>query len=187
MASSNFALRPTDPIEIPGTRSGYGPSICSTGYPLFMLGIADCGVGDQSAAWGPDTAGARCLAITIVSGTSMQPRRVGIARHSPGLLLDVHERRCSASMHSPTRLISYGDYVAPAHSVFSARRRRCRVPVVLVRALCIACDPVWVGGTWPGWIYFGESAVGAVLWPLVSWLLLAPQRRPTDPDETRPL
>jgi rod shape-determining protein MreD len=29
--------------------------------------------------------------------------------------------------------------------------------------------------------------VGALIWPFVSGLLLAPQRRPIDRDETRPL
>ena len=27
----------------------------------------------------------------------------------------------------------------------------------------------------------------ALLWPLVTWVLLAPQRRPPDPDQNRPL
>jgi rod shape-determining protein MreD len=44
-----------------------------------------------------------------------------------------------------------------------------------------------VGGDWPGWLYFAESGIGAALWPVVSFILLAPQRRPTERDETRPL
>ncbi len=58
--------------------------------------------------------------------------------------------------------------------------------LLLIAQLASLAIRMWVGGTWPGWMYFGESAVGAVLWPLISWLLLAPQRRPTDRDETRP-
>jgi len=46
---------------------------------------------------------------------------------------------------------------------------------------------LWVGGSFPGWGYFGSSAIGAVLWPIVSWVLLAPQRRPLERDDTRPL
>ncbi|MBF9267179.1 rod shape-determining protein MreD, partial [Acidovorax cattleyae] len=30
-------------------------------------------------------------------------------------------------------------------------------------------------------------AIEALLWPLASWVLLAPQRRPPDRDENRPL
>jgi rod shape-determining protein MreD len=46
---------------------------------------------------------------------------------------------------------------------------------------------MWVGGHWPGFVYFAESFVGAALWPVIAWLLLAPQRRPTERDDTRPL
>jgi rod shape-determining protein MreD len=44
-----------------------------------------------------------------------------------------------------------------------------------------------VSGKFPGWLYFLESGVAAVLWPVVSWMLLAPQRRATDRDDTRPI
>jgi hypothetical protein len=46
---------------------------------------------------------------------------------------------------------------------------------------------LWVGGTFPGWLYFTDSLAGALIWPLIHALLLAPQRRPVDRDETRPL
>jgi rod shape-determining protein MreD len=46
---------------------------------------------------------------------------------------------------------------------------------------------LWVGGGFPGWDYFLGSVIGAVVWPLVTWMLLAPQRRPLERDDTRPL
>jgi hypothetical protein len=46
----------------------------------------------------------------------------------------------------------------------------------------------FVSGKFPGWFYFIESVVASVLWPLATWLLLAPQRRagprPHPPDLT---
>ena len=33
-----------------------------------------------------------------------------------------------------------------------------------------------VGGTFPGWSYFAGSAISALLWPLTTFVLLAPQR-----------
>jgi rod shape-determining protein MreD len=44
-----------------------------------------------------------------------------------------------------------------------------------------------VGGPFPGWNYFLGCIVGAALWPILSVILLAPQRRPASVDETRPI
>jgi rod shape-determining protein MreD len=44
-----------------------------------------------------------------------------------------------------------------------------------------------VSGKFPGWLYFAESFVAAALWPIATWILLAPQRRAIDRDETRPI
>jgi rod shape-determining protein MreD len=43
------------------------------------------------------------------------------------------------------------------------------------------------GGTFPGFAFFLASPIEALLWPLVSVLLLAPQRRAPNPDDNRPL
>lgn len=43
------------------------------------------------------------------------------------------------------------------------------------------------GGLWPGWWLLCAPLLEASLWPLASWALLAPQRRPPDPDGNRPL
>jgi rod shape-determining protein MreD len=43
------------------------------------------------------------------------------------------------------------------------------------------------GAEFPGWILVVGPLGGALLWPLVSLLLLAPQRRALEVDETRPI
>ena len=43
------------------------------------------------------------------------------------------------------------------------------------------------GGMFPGWGLMLAPLAEAALWPMVVWLLLAPQRRAPDPDENRPL
>ena len=43
------------------------------------------------------------------------------------------------------------------------------------------------GDLFPGWSMFIAPLIEAILWPLVTLLLLAPQRRAPDPDENRPL
>jgi rod shape-determining protein MreD len=44
-----------------------------------------------------------------------------------------------------------------------------------------------VGGMFPGWTLLLAPLFEALLWPLATLLLLAPQRRPPDPDANRPL
>jgi len=43
------------------------------------------------------------------------------------------------------------------------------------------------GGTWPGWPVLLAPVFAAALWPVVSVLLLLPQRRAPNPDDNRPL
>ena len=43
------------------------------------------------------------------------------------------------------------------------------------------------GDGFPGWSYLLAPVMEAALWPVVSVLLLAPQRRAPDPDDNRPL
>jgi rod shape-determining protein MreD len=46
---------------------------------------------------------------------------------------------------------------------------------------------MFAGGMFPGWELVFAPLAEALLWPLASVLLLAPQRRPPDPDKNRPL
>ena len=43
------------------------------------------------------------------------------------------------------------------------------------------------GGIFPGWSVLLAPLLEALMWPIVSWLLLAPQRRAPNPDANRPL
>ncbi|MCG6877056.1 MAG: rod shape-determining protein MreD [Betaproteobacteria bacterium] len=43
------------------------------------------------------------------------------------------------------------------------------------------------GGTFPGWSFFSGSFIAAALWPVATYVLLAPQRRPEIVDENRPI
>jgi rod shape-determining protein MreD len=44
-----------------------------------------------------------------------------------------------------------------------------------------------MGASFPGWGYLISGFVETILWPIASVLLLLPQRRPVDPDDTRPI
>ena len=42
-------------------------------------------------------------------------------------------------------------------------------------------------GGFPGWGFITPGLWCVLLWPVVSWLLLLPQRQPPGDDENRPL
>ena len=44
-----------------------------------------------------------------------------------------------------------------------------------------------LGGMFPGWELILAPLLQSLLWPVATWLLLAPQRRAPDRDENRPL
>jgi len=61
------------------------------------------------------------------------------------------------------------------------------LPLLLLMQVVQMLIQALVSGKFPGWYYFASSLVSAALWPLVTWMLLAPQRRAVDRDETRPI
>ena len=46
---------------------------------------------------------------------------------------------------------------------------------------------IMAGGLFPGWTVLIAPVIQACLWPVISVVLLAPQRRSPDPDKHRPL
>lgn len=61
------------------------------------------------------------------------------------------------------------------------------LPLLLLTQSIQLLVQYFVSGKFPGWFYFIESAVAVALWPIVTWILLAPQRRAVDRDHTRPI
>ena len=130
------------------------------------------------------------LALVLVFWNVHQPRRVGMAAAFVfGLLIDVHDGALFGQHALAYTLLAYGAI---------SLHRRIRwfpvlgqvphvLPLLLVAQLASLVVRMWVGGPFPGWDYFLQSVVGAGLWPVASWVLLAPQRRPIERDATRPL
>ena len=130
------------------------------------------------------------LAVAIVFWNVHQPRRVGVGvAFVFGLLLDVHQGALlgqhalaytllsfvAVTMHR--RLLWFG-IVEQALQIF---------PLLLGAHLVSLAVRLLAGGMFPGWWLLLAPVFEALLWPLVSVLLLAPQRRAPDPDQNRPL
>lgn len=135
--------------------------------------------------WMPDV-----LAVVLVFWGVHQPRRVGIAAAFVfGLVMDVHQ----AALLGQNALA----YAVLTYLAIAAHRRlpwfSLPVQAVQVLPLFLLAQGIVVGlrvlggGVFPGWLVFTGALAEAIVWPLVSLLLLAPQRRPPDPDKNRPL
>ena len=135
--------------------------------------------------WMPDL-----LAVVLVFWSVHQPLRVGvIAAFLFGLAIDVHQ----ASLLGQHALA----YTTLSYFAITIHRRLLWFTVpsqsLQVLPLFIAAHAIEVairmlaGGAYPGYTIFLAPVFEAVLWPVVSVLLLAPQRRAPDPDENRPL
>ena len=135
--------------------------------------------------WMPDL-----LALVLVFWSVHQPLRVGIgAAFMFGLAMDVHQAALlgqhalaytalsffAISMHRrllwftvPSQAIQVLPLFAAAHAIELAIR-------------------MLAGGIFPGVTVLLAPVIECLLWPIVSIILLAPQRRAPDPDENRPL
>ncbi|WKB51100.1 rod shape-determining protein MreD [Eleftheria terrae] len=139
---------------------------------------------------GKTTAMPDLLALTLVFWNVHQPRRVGVGTaFTFGVMMDVHDAALLGQHALAYTLLSF--------FAITIHRRLLWFPVlsqaVQIVPLFFAAHAVSVlirllaGGVFPGWELLLAPAFEALLWPLATWLLLAPQRRPPDPDQNRPL
>lgn len=134
--------------------------------------------------WMPDV-----LAVVLVFWNVHQPRHVGLAAAFVfGLCLDVHQ----AALLGQHALA----YSALSFAAIALQRRILWLPV-LAQALqllplfalsyaLITLVRLIASGVAPGWLTLLAPLLEAALWPVLTWLLLAPQRRAPNPDADRP-
>jgi rod shape-determining protein MreD len=170
-------MRRGDPLLLPVSPIFIGLSLLSA-FAINLLPL-----GRQPAQ--PDL-----LALVLVFWNVHQPRRVGVGvAFVCGLLMDVHEGALLGQHALAYTLLSFaaitihrrlrwfdlaGQMLQIAPLFFGAQ-----IVSLLVRLAA--------GGMFPGWSMWLAPVFEALLWPLATLLLLAPQRRAPDPDENRPL
>jgi rod shape-determining protein MreD len=130
------------------------------------------------------------VALILVFWSMHQPRKVGIGiAFFMGLLMDVHDAAVLGENALAYTLLSYFAITIHRRVLwFPNRTQALHVFFLLIMTQVVGVlVRMAVGGRFPGWLYFAESAVAACLWPVVTWILLAPQRRAIDKDDTRPI
>jgi rod shape-determining protein MreD len=183
----------SEPVELTGTAAsrGYRPQyLLRPVNPLFIWFSLAVAFLLNLLPWGQTAGVPDFLALGLVFWNVHQPRRVGMAAAFVfGLLMDVHDAALFGEHALAYTLLSYGAIALHRRILwFPVGLQMLYVaPLLLVAQAVLLLLRLWVGGAFPGWWHFIDSVVGALLWPFVTALLLAPQRRPTDHDETRPL
>jgi rod shape-determining protein MreD len=136
-------------------------------------------------AWLPDF-----LALVLVFWSVHQPLRVGIgAAFVFGLTMDVQQAALLGQHALAYTVLSYFAITIHRRLLwFSVPSQAVQVFPLFAAAHAIEIAVrMLAGGIFPGWTVFLTPLVEAMLWPVVSVLLLVPQRRAPDPDENRPL
>ena len=135
--------------------------------------------------WMPDF-----LAVVPVFWAVHQPLRVGIgAAFVFGVAMDVHQAALLGQHAlSYTALSFFAITIHRRLLWFSVPSQAVQVLPLFFAAHAIELAiRMLAGGAFPGVTVLLAPVIESLLWPLVSILLLAPQRRAPDPDENRPL
>ena len=147
----------------------------------LMLGLLPLG----RLAWVPDL-----LAVVLVFWNIQQPRRVGLtAAFLFGLALDVHQASLLGQHALAYSVLMYFAITVHRRVLwFSVPAQALQLLPLFALAHAITIVLRLIGGAvFPGWQVLLAPVLEAALWPIVSWLLLAPQRRAPNPDANRPL
>lgn len=135
--------------------------------------------------WVPDL-----LALVLVFWSVHQPLRVGIATAFVfGLAMDVHQTALLGQHALGYTILSYFAITIHRRLLwFSVPSQALQVLPLFAAAHAIELAlRMFAGGVFPGPSLLLAPVIESLLWPVVSVLLLAPQRRAPDPDENRPL
>ncbi len=135
--------------------------------------------------WLPDV-----LAVVLVFWTVHQPQRVGMfTAFVLGLALDVHESSLLGQNALAYVLLSFLATSMQRRLLwFSLREQPLQVlPLLLASAATEWLTRLVVQDMWPVWPQLLAPFLQAAVWPLAGHLLLAPQRRPLERDDIRPL
>lgn len=174
-------MRPGQPLLLPASPLFIWSSLVVALLLNMLLNMGWWG----RASWAPDL-----LALTLVFWSVHQPQRVSVgAAFAFGLAMDVHHTTL-LGLHALAYTV-LGFLAAVIHRRvlwFSIPVQALHVlPMFAVAQALVVMARLLSGGTFAGWTVLLAPVLTALLWPLASLILLAPQHRPHAPDDNRPL
>lgn len=136
-------------------------------------------------AWLPDF-----VALALVFWSIHQPHRVGMgSAFVMGLLVDVHQSAMLGQHALAYTLLSFMALIVHRRLVwFSVFSQAVQIfPMFAIAHALELLVRLIAGGVFPGYAIMLAPVIEAALWPIVSAVLLAPQRRAPERDAHRPL
>ena len=130
------------------------------------------------------------VALVLVFWNVHQARRVGIGvAFLFGLMMDVHDGAVLGQHALAYSLLSFFAITIHRRLLwFTVPSQAVQIlPLFFAAHLVSLVVRMLAGGMFPGWNLLVAPVIEALLWPMATWLLLAPQRRAPDPDKHRPL
>jgi len=158
--------------------------------PFFIAFTLALALGFNMLPLGRQPALPDLLAVALVFWNVHQPRRVGVGvAFVFGLIMDVHQGALLGQHALAYTLLSFVAITIHRRLLwFGIVEQALQVfPVFLAAHTVSLLVRLLAGDMFPGWWLLLAPVLEALLWPLVTLLLLAPQRRPPDPDQNRPL
>ena len=163
-------LMPVNPVFI-------GASVVA-GLAINMLPLG-------RLAWTPNV-----LMLLLVFWGVHQPLRIGMGTAFVlGLCMDVSQSALLGQHALSYTVLSFGAIAIHRRLLwFSVPSQALQVlPLFALAHMVELLLRMVAGGIFPGMGSVLAPVLEALLWPLASWVLLAPQRRPPDADQNRPL
>jgi rod shape-determining protein MreD len=170
MNRPHYILLPANPLFISASM-----------FVAFMLNLLP---------WGQWNGVPDFVALVLIFWSIHQPRKVGIGiAFLMGLLMDVHNATLLGENALSYTLVSYFAIMIHRRVLWFRMMTQAMhvLPLLLMMQTVQLVIRILVSGHFPGWLYYMESFVTTALWPVVTSILLAPQRRATDRDDTRPI
>ena len=130
------------------------------------------------------------VALVLVFWNVHQSRRVGVGlAFFFGLLMDVHDGAVLGQHALAYTLLSFFAITIHRRLLwFTVPSQAVQILPLFFAAHAVSLIVRMIaGGMFPGWEVLLAPVFEALLWPIATWLLLAPQRRAPDRDENRPL
>lgn len=148
----------------------------------FMLHML---LGLSGQSWLPDV-----LALVLVFWTIHQPRRVGmLTAFLLGLAVDVHESTLLGQNALAYIVMSHlATLIGRRVLWFPLYQQPLQVfPLFMVASLIEWAIRLLTDDQWPQWPQLLAPLLQTALWPVFGHVLQAPQRRPVERDDIRPL
>ena len=159
--------------------------------PLFIAFSLTCAFMLNLLPWGHWIGAPDFVALVLVFWGIHQPRKVGIGvAFFMGLLMDVHDATLLGENALAYTLLSYLAIMIHRRVLWFPvmTQAHARVPAAAAGAGdpgAGALDRARANS--PAGCSSSKARSPIALWPVITWLLLAPQRRAVDRDHTRPI